>query len=190
MSRADRERWDARWRERAAPGEVSAFLRSLDDLLPRRGRALDVAGGAGATAAWLARRGLDVTLVDISEEALAIARSQGAPLRALALDLDADPLPAGPFDLVVCQFFLDRRLYRQFPGLLGPGGLVVIQHPTLENLARNPRPERERLLAPGELPSLLPGVEAIRYQEGWWEEGRHEARFVGRAAHRPETTCP
>jgi ubiquinone/menaquinone biosynthesis C-methylase UbiE len=45
-------------------------LTGLDDLLPRRGRALDVAGGTGRHALWLARRGLDTTLADVPQVAL------------------------------------------------------------------------------------------------------------------------
>jgi 2-polyprenyl-3-methyl-5-hydroxy-6-metoxy-1,4-benzoquinol methylase len=67
MSDADRQKWDARYAQpAAAPRDPEPFLLELDHLLPRSGRALDVAGGAGRNAIWLARRGLDVTLVDIS----------------------------------------------------------------------------------------------------------------------------
>ena len=77
MAEADRRKWDARYRERGAGlREPSGFLDALDDLLPRRGRALDVAGGTGRHALWLARRGLDVTLADISGVALEVAREE------------------------------------------------------------------------------------------------------------------
>jgi hypothetical protein len=33
----------------------------------------------------------------------------------------------------------------------------------------------------GELPALVEGLEVLRYEEGWLEEGRHEARVVARA---------
>lgn len=50
----DREKWNARYREEGPPSPPSPFLVGLDDLLPRRGRALDVAGGTGRHALWLA----------------------------------------------------------------------------------------------------------------------------------------
>jgi SAM-dependent methyltransferase len=174
-------KWNERWKERGAPGEPSSFLRELDDLLPRVGRALDVAGGAGRHALWLARRGLDVTLVDISDEALAIARAAGEPrLTTLALDLDHQPLPAGPFDLITLFFFLDRRVYAELPMRLAPGGMVIVVHPTRTNLERHASPAAQFLLAPGELPRLVPGVEILRHEEYWSAEGRHEARLVAR----------
>lgn len=181
MSAGDRLRWNVRWKERGAPGAPSSFLPAIADLLPREGRALDVAGGAGRNALWLARRGLRVTLVDISEEALAIARAAGEPrLETLALDLDHQPLPAGPFDVVLLCYFLDRRVYAELPARLAPGGLVVVVHPTMKNLERHASPAAQHLLDPGELPRLVPGVEILHYDERWSDEGRHEARLVGR----------
>src|SRR5512134_3164184 len=67
----DRERWNARWREQA--GELAppaAFVVEHTALLPKTGRALDVAGGAGRHAVWLARAGLEVTMIDVSDVAI------------------------------------------------------------------------------------------------------------------------
>jgi tellurite methyltransferase len=184
MGRADRERWDARHLEHGAPGEPSPFLVSVLPGLPDRGRALDVAGGAGRHALLLARRGLDVTLVDVSPVGLAIAASaahaEGLAIETLVRDLEEEPLPAGPFDVVVCFHFLDRRVYAALGEVLAPGGTLVLAHPTTTNLERHPRPGRAYLLEPGELPRLLPGIEVVVHEEGWLDEGRHEARVVGR----------
>lgn len=180
MSAQDRMKWNERWKERGSPGEPSPFVRSLAELIPRRGTALDVAGGAGRHASWLARHGLDVTLVDISEEALALARAHGPAMRTLALDLDRQPLPAGPFDVILVFHFLDRRVYAELSARLAPGGLAVVVHPTRTNLERHASPSAAYLVDPGELPRLLPGLEILRYEEGWLAEGRHEARLVGR----------
>lgn len=184
MSSRDRERWNARHAEREAPGEPSAFVAGLDDLLPRTGRALDVAGGAGRHALWLARRGLAVTLADVSDVALArasrAAREEGLALETLEVDLEAAPLPAGPWDLVLCTFFLHRPLLRAVPEVLAPGGWLVFAHATRRNLERNPRPPLAHLLEDGELATLVSGLEVVRCEEGWFEEGRHEARLVAR----------
>jgi SAM-dependent methyltransferase len=185
MAEADRSRWDTRYRGHdAREREPSPFLESLEDLLPCRGRALDVAGGTGRNALWLARRGLDVTLADISEVALKIAREQAAaarlPLRTLAVDLEARPLPAGPWDLIVCAYFLWRPLLKSIPEALAPDGCVVVIHPTRSNLQRHDRPGPRHLLDDGELPGLIPGLVILRHEEGWTAEGRHEARLVAR----------
>ncbi len=185
MADGDRERWNARY---AAEGETPApspFLLSLDGVLPRSGRALDVAGGSGRNALWLARRGLDVTLADVSDVALAraarAAREAGLPLATARVDLEAGPPPAGPWDLVVCTYFLHRPLLAALPSLLAPGGLLVVAHATRTNLTRHARPGPDHVLEDGERPGLVRGLEVLRSEEGWLEGGRHEARIVARA---------
>ncbi|MBN1205790.1 MAG: class I SAM-dependent methyltransferase [Myxococcaceae bacterium] len=185
MSEEDRQRWNTRYRDQARALEPSGFLRSLADLLPRVGRALDVAGGPGHDALWLAGRGLDVTLVEVSDVALeraaAAAREAGLHLRTQRVDLETEPLPPGPFELVLCLNFLWRPLFAAFPKVLAPGGLLVFAQPTRSNLQRNPHPSARFLLEDGELPGLLRGLELLSSSEGWSEEGRHEARLVARA---------
>lgn len=190
MSGDDRQKWDARYRTRgpdsAAP---SAFLVSLADQLPIRGRALDVAGGAGRNALWLARRGLAVTLVDVSEAGLDLARAAagktGVAVQLVAADLDAEPLPAGPFDVVVCVDYLRRELFPVFAAALAPRGLLVFQQATRANLQRHAHPSARFLLDDGELPALLRGLalEIVRHEEGWAGPAgaeRHEARLLAR----------
>jgi tellurite methyltransferase len=190
MSHADREKWNARFREGSAYAreQPSDFLIGLGDRLPPAGRALDVAGGAGRNSVWLARRGLSVTLADISDEALARARAQadraGVALDLRQTDLEVDPLPPGPFDLILSFNFLRRELFAAFPHHLAPGGLLVYLQPTRSNLQRHPRPPAAFLLEDGELPGLLAGLEVVSYDEGWFDSGegerRHEARLLAR----------
>ncbi|MDY7231735.1 class I SAM-dependent methyltransferase [Hyalangium rubrum] len=182
MSEEDRQRWNTRYREQAGPSGPSGFLQSLVGQLPSTGRALEVAGGLGHDARWLARRGLDVTLVDVSDVALeraaAAAREEGVALRTQRVDVETEPLPPGPYALVVCLNFLWRPLFAAFPKVLAPGGLLVFAQPTRSNLQRHPHPSARFLLEDGELPRLLQELEPVSYTEGWTEEGRHEARLV------------
>jgi SAM-dependent methyltransferase len=184
VAEGDRERWNARYAEEVEPRPPSAFLLSLDALLPRRGRALDVAGGPGRNALWLARGGLEVTLADVSDVALEraarAAAAEGLPLATVRLDLEEGPPPAGPWDLVVCTYFLHRPLLAALPATLAPGGLLVVAHATRTNLTRHPRPGPDHVLEDGELPRLVRGLELVRAEEGWLEAGRHEARIVAR----------
>jgi tellurite methyltransferase len=181
---ADRTRWNTRYLEEEVPSEPSPFVTGCEPLLPRRGRALDVGGGAGRHALWLARRGLEVTLADVSDVALgragAAARAEGLRLTLLETDLEAGPFPSGPWDLVLCTYFLHRPIFADIQGALRPGGLLLFAHATRRNLERHPRPGPTHLLEDGELPSLLAGFELLRLEEGWLEAGRHEARAVAR----------
>jgi tellurite methyltransferase len=188
-----RARWNARHRARIVaatdPSEPAGFLTDRAQLLPQAGRALDVAGGTGRNALWLAGRGLDVTLVDVSDaacaEATARAVATGVPLDVVRADLTVDPIPAGPWDVIVVHHFLDRDLWRRLPGHLAAGGLLLAAQPTVSNLERHARPVRRWLLDDGEVVALAddlraddPGLEVLEATEGWTAEGRHEAHLV------------
>lgn len=185
----ERTRWNARHAGRPALTEPAGFLVRHADLLPRRGRALDVAGGAGRNALWLARRGLEVTLVDLSDEACRLATeaasAAGVALTAERRDVSADGLPPGPWDLIVFHHFLDRSLWAPASRSLAPGGIVLVCQPTVINLERHARPSHAWLLEPGELARAAhdwPGVEVLVAEEGWTDENRHEAAVVARRA--------
>ena len=186
MSLDDQVRWDATYRERGAgSAQPSSFLVAIEGLLPTSGRALDVAGGAGGNAVWLARRGLEVTVADISPVGLALAHRnaefEGLRLRTLKTDLERDPFPLGPWDLILCVRFLWRPLFAVIPDELSPGGVLVVVHPTRTNLLRHERPGLHHLLEDGELPGLVPGLDVVHYEEGWTREGLSR-RETGREA--------
>jgi SAM-dependent methyltransferase len=185
MSETDRLKWNARYRSGDHAGEQpSDFLLSAAPLLPPPGKALDLAGGAGRHALWLASQDWKVTLADISETALQIAKER-AELRTTTIetrqiDLEVDPLPAGPWNLILVFHYLHRPLFADLPGVMAPGGMLLFIQPTVRNLERHERPPRPFLLQEGEAPQLITGLEMIRYEEGWLSEGRHEARVVAR----------
>lgn len=192
MSEADRRKWDERYRQpQLTPATVSEFLIRVADELPAHGRALDVGGGMGQNAVWLAQRGLDVTLVDVSEVALertrAAANVAGVPITTVRLDLEDDPLPPGPWDLIMATYYLWRPLFDAVTKLLAPGGVLVCVHPTRTNLQRHAKPGPEYLLDGGELPRLVHGLECVHYEENWSPDDRHEARMLARRfSVRPE----
>lgn len=188
MADEDRERWD-RKHAAAGPevGEPSAALVKLADWLPGEGRALDVAGGAGANAVWLARRGLAVTLVDVSAVGLARARAHaeraGVAVRCVQADLEVEPLPVGPWALVLCCNYLQRDLVPRMATALAAGGRLVWIHPTVENLARHRSPSARFLLQPGEARALVEAAGLVPrvVEEAWVGPGdaaRHLARVV------------
>lgn len=153
-------------------------------MLPKSGRALDIAGGAGRHSLWLAELGWQVTLADISsvglQQAARRASERGFSIRTLQIDYDDDPLPPGPWDLIVSVLFYCPAHWIQFASVLAPGGVLVYLQPTRRNLERNSRPPASFLLPDGELPSLIPGLEVLRYEEGWLADGRHDALLIAR----------
>jgi len=149
---------------------------------------LDVAGGNGRHGVWLAVGGWRVTLVDISDVALELARAraleEGAELATVRRDLETDGLPEGGWDVVLIHHFLDRSVLAAAPLRLRRGGVLAFCQPTVRNLERHDRPGRRWLLEEGEMLRWLADrsddLEVIEFEEGWLEEGRHEARLVAK----------
>ncbi len=110
-----------------------ALLAEAPSLAP--GKALDVGGGEGADARWLAAQGWSVTAVDISQVAVDRAR-EADPDGVISwnrVDLTVDPIPNAPFDLVSAFYFpipaARRELVDALIAAVAPGGtLLVVAH--------------------------------------------------------------
>lgn len=184
MAEQDRERWDRTWRE-ASDTEAGppTWLVDLDAELPRAGRALDVASGAGRLALHWAARGLETLAVDISVEGLrrahADAARAGLTLQTRALDLEWQALPDGPFAAISCFHYLQRDLFPKLVERLAPGGVLVCEIATVRNLERQAKPSRRFLLESNELLRLCAPLEVVYYREGW-QEDRCDARILAR----------
>src|SRR6266851_3745674 len=85
-SSSDRARWNQKYRESPNSWLVpdafleQAFFEYVLPVFPQGGNALDIAGGAGRHSIWLAKRGWEVTLIDISEIGVEQARQNAGPL--------------------------------------------------------------------------------------------------------------
>ena len=184
MAEADFDKWETRYRSgRDYGGDPNTWLTDVAAAyLPDQGRALDLAGGSGRHARWLASRGLKTTLLDIAPAGLELARdraaAEGLTLQTLAHDLDAG-LPVGQWDVVLISFFLIRPVRADLHRIVAPGGLFLHIHPTRTNLERHERPSARWLLEPGELTGV-PGFDTLLLEESWGRTGRHEVRYVGR----------
>lgn len=187
LERSDRERWNERYTEAGWAEGPSPWLIANADRLPKPGRALDIAGGTGRNAIWLASRGWDVTVADVSDVAITLAAERAAivdvALHTQHTDLSAAPLPDGPWDAVLLFHFLERALFPQLASVLSPGGVLIGSLATVTNLERHERPPRPFILDVGELPTLIHDLETLRYEEDWRDD-HHEARFVARRASR------
>lgn len=191
---SEQSRWDTRYEKARGPGSVNALLVESVESLPTSGRALDIAGGSGADALFLANSGLHTTLLDLSPKALAIAQAEsvkaGIALQTIALNTETDPLPCGPWDLIHIGHYLHRPTIAAAIAELGAGGILVIAIATIINLERRARPPARFLLEPGELRDLVGvrhvdgleagGLEILRYDEEWRDNGVHEAWLIAR----------
>ncbi len=99
-SHENRSHWDLKYEqglpslEKPDPFPLSAFSEFVADQFPQGGRALDLAGGIGRHALWLAKRNWQVTVVDISEVAI---RKLDQKARQLDLKLDLLALDAAKY---------------------------------------------------------------------------------------------
>jgi len=159
----------------------SDWVRRWAHLVPAGATLLDVACGSGRHLRWFAARGVQVTGVDRSPEAVAAARSAGVGVLA---DLEADPwpLPGRGFDAVLVTNYLHRPLLTAILESVAPGGLLIY-----ETFAQGQetvgRPARaEFLLAPGELLSACRGMHVVAYEDGWLQTPRRVQRIVARRA--------
>ena len=174
------EHWDARHAAKEGTGDPSAFVTvELAPLLPKPGRAIDVAGGMGRHARWLADRGWDVTLADFST--VALSGVDDGRVTTVRADLETDLFPEGPWDLILIVHYLDRELFPTLVPHLAADGLLAFAIATERNLERHDRPPLPYLLREGEAPDLVKGMRILSYAEGWSIEDRHEARVVARA---------
>jgi SAM-dependent methyltransferase len=174
VSQEEREKWDERYRDGAYENRrhPTALLSAWIDRLPR-GRALDVACGAGRNALFLAAKGYAVDAVDISAVALERGREEAARLghtvRWLCIDLDDGPehaLPRGPYDLVVWVRYVSSTLLPALASRLAPGGHVLCeQHLVTTADVAGPRSDAFRLGA-GELRRQAAGLSIVEYREG------------------------
>jgi len=117
-------------------GQARAQVRAMLDcgLLPRAGRVLDIACGAGRHLLEMRQAGLDAFGLDYSMELLRLCGLAGLAVRA---DMREMPFAEGTFDWASSLFTSfgyfkdageDCRMMRQAARVLRPGGRLVIDH--------------------------------------------------------------
>jgi tellurite methyltransferase len=179
--------WDRKYRDKSHsslepdPLLVSAHAEFLSDRPP--GSALDVAGGVGRHALWLAQRGWRVTLLDISEAGVAQARENAQKLgkgliTAEVVDLNTtQDLGREQYDLVLVIRYLQRQLFPALIAALKPGGHLIYKTYTthhqafgggrLGNEPNNPA----FLLQPNELLHTFASLRVLHYHETTRNQG-------------------
>ena len=126
--------------------------------MPKGGRVLDVACGAGRHARYLAEQGFAVDAVDIDISACAgIAALPNITLHQADLEGEAWPYSPAAFQGVVVANYLHRPLFPSLLGSLAPGGVLIYETFALGN-ERYGRPKNPNyLLLPDELLEMVRG---------------------------------
>ncbi|MBV8880679.1 MAG: class I SAM-dependent methyltransferase [Planctomycetaceae bacterium] len=151
----DRARWNDKYRKGGHDLPSIPLLMYQGRLT--RGRALDVAGGLGESAAVLALAGWTVTLADLSDVAVERARKRSRELKADVRVVQADALRLpfkGPFETIVVARFLERSIAPELLRVLAPGGTLFCEN-SMEGISERYCVKR------GEYASLFPGLETV-----------------------------
>jgi SAM-dependent methyltransferase len=171
----DAPSWDEMYRSRAqvfSGNPNAALVTEVSGLAA--GRALDVGCGEGADARWLARRGWQVTAVDISPTALTrAAAATGADLAGRVRWTRADLLttpPGGEFDLVSVPYFPlprqpDHAALRGLLAAVAPGGTLLFTTHDLADLSPRPGFDPGDYYQPDDIARLLDDTWAIQVNE-------------------------
>jgi ubiquinone/menaquinone biosynthesis C-methylase UbiE len=117
--------WHRLYREATLP-------KLLKTVASKKSTILDAGGGTGIFSSELAKRGHDVTLVDILPDMLQLARRRAAktPFRVLQGNVeDLSFLEPASFDAIICTQVLNfcphlDRVFKEFARLLKPSGFL------------------------------------------------------------------
>lgn len=172
-----RAKWDRRYLalHPAARREATPFVQFCMPQLPTSGYALDIAAGAGRHSILMAQHGLQVDSVDISWEGLRLAhrRSVEAGVAERILNIVANVergwVPQRQYDVILVSFFLCRPLFSLIKIRLRPGGWLVYETFTVEQLSQpyhRSSGRRDFYLQPDELRSAFSDFVIHFYDEG------------------------
>jgi len=167
-------KWDRKYAEglpsltNPDPFFLSAYERFVSPRFPRAGTGLDLAGGLGRHALWLAARKWKMSLVDISDVAIGKLRAEA---RRLDLQLDLFVADAAEYDfwlknydLIVLFYHFDRSLFAKIVGALRPGGLLICKMALQWHLEVVPS-NCAQCLGRNEIVSLIAGLNVVDYRE-------------------------
>lgn len=148
------------------PAEV---LLNNQHLLPKSGKALDLACGLGANALCLAENHLTTSAWDISLSALEIlalrAKSRNLKITVENRDVSASPPEVDSFDVIVVSRFLDRDLIIPIKNAIKSNGLVFYQTFTKEKVKQSGPRNPDYLLDENELLHLFKDWKILLYRE-------------------------
>lgn len=177
----------ASWNKKYSEGSHSSLepdpflVSAYEEFVANRpaGSALDLAGGVGRHAIWLAQRGWRVKLLDISEIGIKHAEENaertGTPSSIFTevRDLNSEQdFGREQYDLVVVFFFLQRELFPALAAALKPGGILIYKTYTTEQKNFPGGPSHPMfLLEPNELLRAFRALRVLHYHETISQKG-------------------
>ncbi len=166
-------RWNKRYQEdlQSEPQEIMpcSVLSEFGYLLPKKGLALDLACGLAGNAFYLAKHGLHVHAVDISQVAIDAVNNKahevGLEVEGVVRDIEAIGLADYQYDVIVVSYFLNRQLIPEIIQHLKQGGLLFYQTWSKEKVKEIGPKNADFLLGKGELLACCEGMNILHYHE-------------------------
>lgn len=138
-------KWNRKYMDRLTNNTPPEPNRRLIDLAAylKGGTAIDLASGLGGSSIYLAKRGYEMTAIDISDVAVNFvkeqAASQGVPITAKVGDLTKERtyITSRRYDLAVMTYYLDRSFFPLLKQVVKEDGYLFFEtffkHKTAEN---------------------------------------------------------
>jgi tellurite methyltransferase len=168
-----KDKWNRIYQNKPGTGNPCSGLSCFDYLLPREGRALDLACGLGANSLFLARRGLNVEAWDNSPVALKRLRSDAEKeglehsVSCRLVDIEKYPPEPDSYDVIVTSCFLYRPVCGAIEKALKSNGILVYQTFHRNRLSDTGPTNPNFQLKENELLTLFPNLKARIYIENY-----------------------
>ena len=170
----DKDRWDNKYDTEGYLFGVkpAPFLVENIHLLPK-GKVLDIAMGEGRNVVYLATQGFEVVGLDISAKGLIkahrLAEKHNVTIETRVVDLEGFTLESNTYDVILCTYYMQRDLFKQFQSALKPGGMIVVETYNVDYL-KYARFSRKWALDTNELLDIFKDMRVIRYQD--YDDGK------------------
>ena len=178
MALQDKEKWDKKHIESPTPTQPVELVVNYAKFAPGK-KALDIACGMGRHARYLAKKGFQVEALDISSTAIEALQGE-ENITAKEADFDTYELPKNTYDLIVCTYYLERRLFPQIIDALKDGGIFIYEtflyHPD-NDMAPS---KRKYLLNEGELETVFDDrLDLMHLGEAWTVTQKGDKMMIG-----------
>lgn len=166
-----KKKWNEIYAENISTNMQPAHVLSeYSYLLPKSGKALDIACGLGANTIFLAQHSLQVHAWDISEQAIEKLKKsfteQYKNIKAVVRDVHEHPPAKDSYNVICVSYFLERSISENIISALKPNGLLFYQTFIRENVTlQGPKNPDYRLNNNELLTMFSPPLHVLVYQE-------------------------
>ena len=182
----DKDRWNSKYETEVYLFGEKPIPFLVDNVhLLRRGKVLDIAMGEGRNGVYLATQGFEVLGLDISEKGLEkahnLAKKNKVTIATKVVDLESFTLEPNSYDVILCTYYMQKDLFKQFQSALKPGGMIVVETYNVDYL-KYVQFSREWALDTNEMLDIFKGLRVIRYQD--YDDGKEAYSSI--IAQKPE----